>query len=205
MDNQSNIMAVIYIWLITLFALGFYYVRWSALRRSLRGVEKTLQIGNEDHFLTSVRYFLNARLSADPNFSVTHPASAAELHAWFKKWREHLHDLRKTAALALVIQLIAGTMTIKFFSDGLDLGLAITHLLSGTALVLMSCILPTLNMKQRLKSAIAVEQRLESISASTIGEQAGEREGERAWQAYRLQAIASLPAIVTDEDVRERP
>jgi hypothetical protein len=204
--NEDNIMATIYIALITLAGLGFFFVYWSTLKRELKGIEKFINIRNRDLFIKGMGEFLAAKLSKNPIYISNPPQTILELYGYYRKWMQRLNwKPWLVTAVAISMQLFLGLFTIVYFSEGLKIRSALVFLASCTTLVIL---VAPLFIKQANKKKEILEEIDERFLAMTAPDRRAfaHRDFEGQYRlASRLNAIYSIPTLTTNEDISAHP
>ncbi|MBC7247416.1 MAG: zinc ribbon domain-containing protein [Actinobacteria bacterium] len=214
--SETDIMAFTFILLGALGTLGFYYVYWSAMRRSLQGSGELLEKGDRHEFTVAVRILLGKRLSGNPLYASLPPANDRELYEYFRKWSQGLgKSFWKAFLLSLAVQFAAGIVTISLFVVfSYDTGKPpLAKSLLHQSLFLLACIvsvvaiilLLTLRMNGRMATLRAVDERFRELMNTDQEMPARITPEERHYQECRLHTISSTPFLLTNEDIRATP
>ena len=205
--NEQNIMVYIYIALAAIGGAGIIVGYWTVVKKSLREADDLAAIQEHDEFMLSMKDFMDARLSQDPEYSSDPPGSNLELYEFYKKWMlQQITGISwKVAAAAIAAQVFGGLLVLIYYEGNLSVGTEFFFLFSCTICVALISLFTAWRIDKKTEILRIIDRHfVEMITPERAEFEYGSDE-DHYKQATRLNAIAGIPILTTNKDIAANP
>lgn len=198
--NQQSSEPYIWITFFTFMSLLYVLLTYHLFKKSVGSIVEALLIQDRDYFIQAVKLYLDSKLSRDPVYTASSPRDVMELHAYFLKWRSRFDKSPWIVVpFALFIQIIVGTRVL-WFGGSEPSGATWAFLLGSTLLVLLLALLSGWRTSRRFNTLRGIDSRLDQYAAPERKRLADAEGEEKASRLSRLNAISSIPKLITTDD-----